>query len=94
MKRTRLSIIDSSTKLSRAAVRLKKQQPLPCKRCGSLPTIRRVDVHFAKDNSYLFTEVQIRCPSKACHTHGHYSPRATEREAIAAWNRRHNPKVS
>lgn len=65
----------------------KKIAPIPCRLCGSLPRLRSADVHFRPTDDYLFTEIQIECSNSECDKeHRHFSPRATRREAIAAWN--------
>lgn len=67
-------------------VNTKPQTPLPCKDCGKMPKIVSVDTHFAQDDSYMTTNIQIRCSTTVCNYHRHFTPKATRREAVAAWN--------
>lgn len=71
-------------------IKTAKVSPVPCKRCGELPQIKSVDVHFRMDDVLITTNIEIRCPTPACNAHAHYTPRATRREAILSWNSRNS----
>lgn len=66
--------------------------PLPCKYCGSGPITRSVDIHFTKDMERVTTQIEIRCSNDQCdkahREHRHFTPKATRREAVFAWNKR------
>lgn len=62
---------------------LKIPNPLPCKFCGSLPvTSSRI--------GFLGRRIHIECSNNECNKehqeYRHFTPRATEREALNSWN--------
>jgi hypothetical protein len=66
----------------------KPRKPIPCRMCGELPVFRSVDVYFRKDDTLMTTNIETKCSNPKCdHEHRHFTPKATRREAIAAWNR-------
>ncbi len=72
-----------------AKKRLVVPEAAKCRFCGSPPHIRSVDVHFAKSDDYLFSEIQIECSNPDCSKeHRHFGRKATRREAVTAWNSR------
>lgn len=69
-------------------IETKPQKPLLCRLCGAQPMTRSVDVHFKKDGNLITSHIETRCSNPLCdHEHRHFTPKATRREAIAAWNR-------